>query len=241
MPMPDFLTITTTNRCDLKCAHCVRGFPKERFDIPLEVVEPLLREARSYGSRHVSLSGGEPHLHPEFEKIVEIIVQYGYSWHFGSNGQRTEPYLPLIELYKENFHYVSLSIDGATEEINDSIRGKGTFKKVMCSAKEYISKGHSLRIGTSLNQKNKHQLEDFIKLAVELGANQIGFSGTIPTPWNEDLQLDDEECQELYEEIIKLREAYSISIGILSALYTRGGIHFCDNLHLRELDINACG
>lgn len=73
------LVIVTTLRCDLKCEHCLRGFPKERPDFPLELLDKLLTEAMPFGARHVALTGGEPHLHPRFEQMVDTIVRYGYT------------------------------------------------------------------------------------------------------------------------------------------------------------------
>lgn len=97
------LALITTTRCDLKCQHCLRGFPKERPDFPIELLDKLLIEAIPFGVKHVGLTGGEPHLHPQFEQIVEKIVSYGYTWHFVSHGQRTEPYLPIMERYRDSF------------------------------------------------------------------------------------------------------------------------------------------
>ena len=236
------LAIITTLRCDLKCQHCLRGFPKERPDFPMEMLDKLLTEAMPFGAKHVALTGGEPHLHPNFEKIVEKIVAYGYSWHFVSHGQRTEPYLPSMERYKDKVTHVTLSIDGATAETHDEIRQrKGAFEKVTASARKYVELGYKVRVSSTLNRKNKSEVEALLNLAQDIGASYMNFGGTIPTPWNQDLVLNDGESLELVQQITTLREKSGFDVQHFSSLHTRGGVNFCNVLNLRELTFNSLG
>jgi MoaA/NifB/PqqE/SkfB family radical SAM enzyme len=236
------LTIITTMRCNLKCAHCLRGFPKERPDFPIDLLDKLLVEALPFGAKHIALTGGEPYLHPEFEKMVDKIVAYGYSWHFVSHGQRTEPYLPIMEKYKDKVSHVTLSIDGATPETHDEIRKhKGAFEKVIASAKKYAELGYKVRISTSLNQKNKTEVEALINLAQDINAICINVAGTIPTAWNKELVLNDDESLKLYQQISAVREKTKFDVRTLSSLHTRGGVNFCGNLNMHELTFNSRG
>jgi MoaA/NifB/PqqE/SkfB family radical SAM enzyme len=243
--MPIMLTkliLITTYRCDLHCQHCLQGFPREQSDFPVELLDRLLTEAMPFGARHVNLTGGEAHLHPQFEHIVETIVNYGYTWSLISHGQRTEPYLYLMEKYRKQFKSISLSMDGATPETHDEMRQrKGAFERVTNSAKAYVEKSFKVWIKTSLNQKNKMQLEELIALAANLGAKGITFAGTIPTAWNQDLLLNDDEALELFEKIISLRADSPIELKTASALHTRGGVNFCPILSLNELAISPRG
>ena len=240
--MLNHIAIITTLRCDLKCEHCLRGFPKVRPDFPMELLDKLLTEALPFGAKHVALTGGEPHLHPNFVEMVEKIVSYGYTWHFVSHGQRTEPYLPVMEKYRDKVSYITLSIDGAKAETHDEIRKhEGAFAKVTASAKRYVELGYKIRINSTLNQKNKPEVVELIKLACDLGASSIGFGGTIPTAWNKELTLSDDESLELYRQIVRLRKETNTAMNTLSSLHTRGGVNFCNVLNLRELTFNSRG
>jgi organic radical activating enzyme len=215
----------TTNRCDLHCQHCLQGFPETHSDFPVELLDQLLSEGMLFGAKHVGLTGGEAHLHPEFPKIIETIVRYGYTWGFVSHGQRTEPYLPLMERYRANFKNVHLSIDSTIPELHDEIRlRRGAFEKVIASAKTYVEHGFPVWINASLNQKNKAEVK-----------------GTIPADWNRHLVLNDNESLALYQEIISLKETAKIKIDFTSALYTAGGIWFCGLLSLYGLSVNSRG
>lgn len=240
--MLNHIAIITTMRCDLKCEHCLRGYPKARPDFPMDLLDKLLTEALPFGAKHIGLTGGEPHLHPDFEKMVEKIVGYGYTWHFVSHGQRTEPYLPLMDKYKDKISYVTLSIDGAKAETHDEIRKhKGAFEKVAASAKRYVELGYKVRINSTLNQKNKNEVAELIKLGCDIGAYSMGFAGTIPTSWNKELILNDKKSLELYQQIMTLRKESKIDVQTVSSLHTRGGVNFCNVLNLRELTFNSRG
>jgi MoaA/NifB/PqqE/SkfB family radical SAM enzyme len=236
------IAIVTTLRCDLKCQHCLRGFPKERPDFPMDLLDKLLTEAMPFGVKHVGLTGGEPHLHPQFETMVEKIVAYGYSWHFVSHGQRTEPYFPLMERFRDKFKSVSISLDGATAKTHDEIRQrKGAFDKAVASIKKYVQAGFKIMIAMTLNQKNKSEADAMLELAKDLGVDRVGFGGTIPTTWNQNLLLTDGESLELYKRISALCQGTGIEIDTVSSLYTRGGLNFCRILNLQELTFNSLG
>ena len=236
------LILLTTYRCDLHCQHCLQGFPKEHSDFPVELLEKLLTEAMPFGARHVMLTGGEAHLHPRFETIVETIVNYGYTWGLISHGQRTEPYLPLMKKHRNQFKSIGLSIDGATPEIHDELRGrKGAFEKVTASAKNYIENEFEVWVKTSLNQKNKNHLQAMIELADNLKAKGIIFGGTIPNAQNKHLLLTDSDALDLQNKIISFQAKSPVELKVTSSLHTRGGINFCGVLSLSELTISPRG
>ncbi|MBT7074825.1 MAG: radical SAM protein [Anaerolineae bacterium] len=236
------LVIINTLRCNFKCAHCIRGYPEERSDFPMELLPKLLMEARPFGAKHVALTGGEPFLHPQFTEMVETIVSAGYTWHFVSNGWETKAYLPLLEKHGESVSHVALSLDGATPEIHDAIRGRsGSFERVMQATKVYGEMGISILWNVCLNNQNMHQLEDIIQLAEKFEISMMNIMGTNPTPWNTDLVLTDDESQALSDQVLALRDESKVKIATRSSLRAGSGINFCRQLWLRELSINTNG
>jgi MoaA/NifB/PqqE/SkfB family radical SAM enzyme len=67
------LALIVTTRCDYHCAHCLRDLSDEKVDFLLELLPKLLEQARPFGARHVGFTGGEPHLHPHFAELVEMV------------------------------------------------------------------------------------------------------------------------------------------------------------------------
>jgi MoaA/NifB/PqqE/SkfB family radical SAM enzyme len=233
------ITLITTYRCDLHCQHCLQGFPKKHEDFPVELFDKLLTEAMPFGAKHISFTGGEAHLHPEFPKLVEKAVAYGYTWSLISHGYRAEPYLPLMERFRDKFIGIGISIDGSYSALHDELRGKkGAFGKTTEAVRQYVEKGFRVEIKSSLNQKNKGEVQALIELAENLGAESILFAGTIPTSWNQHLVLTDQESLQLYQQLIDLQGKSKVKVKTASALYTKGGINFCNILNLSHLTFN---
>jgi MoaA/NifB/PqqE/SkfB family radical SAM enzyme len=136
------LTLFATTRCDLKCAHCLRGYPTSHDDFPLDLLPNLLDEARLFGAQHVGLTGGEPRLHTQFERLTNIILEADYKLSFVSNGQDVKPYLAVFKRCPEQVTSVALSLDDADPAGHDRNRGKpGAFDEMMASASILVSTG----------------------------------------------------------------------------------------------------
>jgi MoaA/NifB/PqqE/SkfB family radical SAM enzyme len=236
------LAIIVTNRCNLKCDHCLRGYPGERDDFPLDLFSRLLIEAMPFGARHVALTGGEPFLHPEFDRVIELISSAGYSWHFVTNGIESDPYLKVIDKHQLQPGHVTLSLDGTTADTHDQNRNrKGAFDRALSSAQIYREKNIPLHIAMTINRNNIDQVEDMFLLAQEMGADSLHFGGTISVPWNQDLVLSDRESVKIYKRIEQIEDDFGFDVTKGSALNTRGGINHCNILNLSNLTFNTKG
>jgi MoaA/NifB/PqqE/SkfB family radical SAM enzyme len=170
-----------------------------------------------------------------------MVVGAGYTWSFVSNGMQTAPYEPLMLRYREQLTHVTLSLDGATPATHDAVRCRaGAFERVTAAARGYAEAGFPVRIHSTLNRLNRHELAAMVRLAQDLGASGFAAAGIIPTAWNQDLTLDDATLRDLYGELTALQTP-DFLIHYFSSLHTSGGVHFCNNLHLRELTFNPRG
>lgn len=69
----DSLAMIVTDRCNMDCAHCLRGC-KRNLDMSDEVIEATLDQTRSIGN--LAINGGEPLLVLEkIEKIINYVVE----------------------------------------------------------------------------------------------------------------------------------------------------------------------
>ncbi len=57
---PLLLVISPTMRCNLRCAGCYAGMYSKRDELPVEVFDRVLNEAREMGVYFMVISGGEP-------------------------------------------------------------------------------------------------------------------------------------------------------------------------------------
>ncbi len=74
----DYLRISVTDRCNLRCVYCMppQGIEwKTRNEIlTYEEITTVVRAAAALGIRKVRLTGGEPLVRPDVERLVEMIA-----------------------------------------------------------------------------------------------------------------------------------------------------------------------
>lgn len=63
-------------RCNLSCGYC-NEFDDHSKPVPLETMRKRIDRLASFGTTIMTLSGGEPLLHPELEEIVRHIRKHG--------------------------------------------------------------------------------------------------------------------------------------------------------------------
>lgn len=75
MPMPSIkkANIAITNRCNLKCLHCDIWKQSPKIDLEPQLLARLLRDPELSGDLDLTLTGGEPFLHPEIWKVLDTI------------------------------------------------------------------------------------------------------------------------------------------------------------------------
>lgn len=76
----DLIEIDITYLCNLHCLNCNRSVSQARESLHMTIatVEAFVRDslARAVGWRRIRVLGGEPTLHPEFERVIEVLRIY---------------------------------------------------------------------------------------------------------------------------------------------------------------------
>ena len=174
-----------TPACTSSCLHC--GFasnPPAPDALGTEDTKHIVDEIHGFGATYFGISGGEPLLRKDLPEII------GYAKNTGMNVSVITNGCFLVEKNFDNLvrHEVrvSISVDGS-EEINDAIRGKGSYAKAV-SAMEKLSKAGLLdclvatlaNVDATRNNVCSEDMEHVIKLAEEYGARWVVIHGFIP-------------------------------------------------------------
>lgn len=100
------LCIEITRRCNMRCAHCMRG-DAEPVDIPLKHISNLLRHVRHI--HHFNITGGEPSLNVRaIRHILERVRAYGITvndFYIVTNGSATSRSEEFIEACAALYEY----------------------------------------------------------------------------------------------------------------------------------------
>ena len=160
-------------------------------EIDANRLDVILRDIEShYEVSSMHLLGGEPTTRKDFFEILQVLEMHKISFGFNTNAIKLNDNF-ISNLMNFNFlHDVTISLDGPNSQVNDSIRGRNVFNKIIAAvkilnkAKAKNNKNILLVINTVLSKDNSHLINEIIDLSLELKANQLNFlqlieSGTI--------------------------------------------------------------
>lgn len=123
---PMIVVWSLTNRCNLDCDYC--GLPGlDTPELNRDQIFQYLQEIHKAGTKVLSLTGGEPMVHKNFDEFLVKAKSLGMLISVNSNGILVPR---KIDLLKENCFQVIISLDGL-EAAHDFHRGSGSFTKAM--------------------------------------------------------------------------------------------------------------
>ncbi|MDP8240492.1 MAG: radical SAM protein [Candidatus Hatepunaea meridiana] len=171
-------TILLTKKCTQRCLHCAIPLEATKEDfISLDNYRYLLNYLDSYGTQVLTLSGGEPMLHPELRECVRLAAEKKFvrvhllTTLYGSDKMVEN----TIETLFEYDASMSTSFDGFGE-VADRLRGgKNVAEKVMRNM-ELINKENKKRknpiptgVNVVISKLNLHQVPEILDYIESLG------------------------------------------------------------------------
>ena len=127
---PICLTWELTYACNLACVHCLsssgRRDPRELSTAEAKSVIDELQRMQVF---YVNIGGGEPTIRPDFWHLLQYAVDHQEGVKFSTNGVRLTPERAAFLASPACYGYVDvqISLDGATAEVNDYVRGRGSY------------------------------------------------------------------------------------------------------------------
>lgn len=132
---PFFFVISPTMRCNLNCVGCYAGEYTKEDDLPFEVIDRVLKEAKELGIYFITISGGEPFIRKDLLGLFEKHNDMYFLVY--TNGQLIDEALAK-RLAKLGNVAPGISVEGFEIE-TDKRRGKGVYNKVL-KAMDYLKK-----------------------------------------------------------------------------------------------------
>ncbi len=164
-----------TNRCNLKCSHCLfSSAPEDKAELSCDQILTLADEAHHLGCRVYALTGGEPFVHRYFQHIIDSFLAYDDAHVVVlTNGMRLISVLENRKWDPDRFH-LQISVDGVRES-HDRIRGKGTFDRLSKNLKWLESKRIPYTVSMCVNTHNVGDMPAVVDFAADMGAGNVHF------------------------------------------------------------------
>lgn len=210
--------IYITEQCQLRCKHCYLGEKTNKPSImSKEDVFANLSFWKEIGGKKLCFLGGEPTLHPYFEEIISYTQKLDYEEIvIDTNGQEIA-LEKLKSINSSSFTFIQISLDGASSDTNDKIRGKNTFDTTINTIKELKKRGYDIRIIFTVN---KYNIKDYIKilsLADNLGISLVKyhiFSGIGTGKKNTQMLIEPSDWIKFHDSLLKQKGKYKTRIQV---------------------------
>ena len=168
---PVNLTWEVSLACNLRCTHCLSssGEPAHGELSTAEALD-LVEQVHQAGVFQINFGGGEPFLRPDFEEILAACHGRGIMTCISTNGTLLNAER-VARLATTRLVAIQVSMDGATEETCDAIRGKGVFHKAIEAIKLLAATSIPTSINTVLTTQNASQIPAMYEMAHSLGVS----------------------------------------------------------------------
>ena len=236
--------IELTNRCNLSCLHCLREKSTPRDDFPIGLLAKLLKDAKRYGIKHIAFTGGEPTIHPHFEKIIKMVSDSGFTYHLVTNGWNFKEVFPILEKYDlKILKGLSFSLDSPKESTHDKIRGQGSYRKVLQGVSICYHKKIPFNLQMTVCSLNLKDLEEMAILASKLKAERLYYAFIQPTPENMKAGIvpSPKEQRKIAKEVMRISQTMRIGIFLAPGFDIPELIFQCRALQMSSITVDYKG
>jgi len=176
-----------------------------KFNLIKRIVDDGLKE----GIVFVSITGGEPTLHPNFADIVKYIKSKGLYLHININGSIiTNEIIVALKLVDG----IGVSLDYFCDTLNFS--GHKNSKKVIVNIRKLIKNKIKFNIVTVVTKENINLLDDFINFIISIGVKEIKLNYFLPIgsgKLNSQLYISYDDYLNMYNYLSKKHNNIEIS------------------------------
>lgn len=184
---PWFLLLSPTMRCNLNCLGCsTRRYAKDD-DLPIPVMDRLLKEAREMGIHFIVTQGGEMFV---YEEMLDLYKKHkDMYFQVYTNGTLIDKKMAKIIAKLGNVAPM-ISIEGF-KETTDRRRGKGVFDKAMQAMDFLRQEGCFFGVSVTQTRLNTDEIlqNTFFDMLIDKGCFVIWFFQFLPIGKDPDINL----------------------------------------------------
>ena len=201
---PAVIVWNFTNLCNLRCRYCYQSAGNIKnneltFEEKIEAINQMVDANTSY----LAISGGEPIMGERFWDVLSYASKFLHT-SIATNGTLLEDTRLVDRLADCGAKNVFVSMDGASPETHDFIRGKGSFYRTIRGIENLVNNKYlHVGINTVVTRRNYEEVPSILELAKELRVDSFNHYNFIPTGRGKDA-FDQDLTPEQREELLHL-------------------------------------
>ena len=162
----NYLRISLTDNCNLRCFYCM---PEEEYEftpasrlMQVDEIEAIAKIFVAQGVNKIRLTGGEPLVRKDADKIILALSKLLVSLTLTTNGTRLHDY---VEVLKEaNIQSLNISLDTLQPDKFLLLTRRDQFKQVYDNIHLMINHGFHVKVNVvAMNGMNDMEINDFIE------------------------------------------------------------------------------
>jgi radical SAM protein with 4Fe4S-binding SPASM domain len=220
MQPPFMVSYSITTKCNLKCKHCYSESVDEASPYELSTKEAfsLVNDLSRWGIDLLIIDGGEPLCREDLLDVVRYASSKGIRTTIGSNGTLIDEKMAR-KMVDAGVMAVAISVDGVDAMTHDSFRGvDGAFEQTLRGIEACRNIGLPFQLNMVIRKDNLSQLEDMLRLSVDLGANAAEVFDLVAAGRAkyecQELVLSLGERKQAMEQLAEVQEDYPILIRV---------------------------
>lgn len=184
----DYLRISLTDKCNLRCAYCnpidlpkgyFKGLPRMTAEEIDQIVAVFVRE----GVKKIRLTGGEPLVRKDAQEIIERLSGYPIELAISTNGVLVDKYIDVFK--NAGITSLNVSLDSLSREKFFAITKRDEFNRILDNIYLLLQNNFHVKINVVVMRGvNDDELNDFIAWTKHLPL-QVRFIEFMPFAGNE--------------------------------------------------------
>lgn len=205
---PLCVSIITTNRCNLRCKHCINSALAENSKdfLSTEDIKSIIMQCSQAGVETIEFNGGEFFVREDNQELLDYTATTKLSISITSNGTLINR--AWAEKYKGRISLLRISLDSHIKELHDEFRGvKGAFERTTNNIRILKEFGYHVTVLTTITKSRLDTFGDFLAFLADLGVDGLHTTMLIPAGRGENLN-DEVLTPEQHEEFLKRYREY---------------------------------
>lgn len=163
----DYLRISLTDRCNLKCLYCnpkdlTKDHALPASSMTAQEMDQLVGMFVAEGVTKIRLTGGEPLVRKDAAQIIRMMGKYPVQLAITTNGVFVDEFIE--DFQKVGLHSINLSLDTLQREVFFAMTGRDEFEKVMFNIHLLLQHGFHVKINVVVMRgENDREILDFIE------------------------------------------------------------------------------
>lgn len=170
----EYLRLSVTDRCDLRCAYCIpegfKGFEEPEHWLTFDELERLLGVFAGLGLKRVRLTGGEPLLRRNVVDLCRRISALPGVEDLSLSTNATQLAKMAGDLKQAGVTRLNVSLDSLRPEVVEKINGRPALPQILGGLEAARDAGYSpIKVNMVVMQDNAPEIDDMVAYCMERG------------------------------------------------------------------------